>query len=547
MERIWQVSLNTKVFPDKVLGRGSFGTVYRGQYLEQRHGKVLDCAIKFNDSQEELLQNYFKKECEISMNTQHKNLISSYESGVFRKRMYLVLEYAPNGSLFDYLSRLDSKKMAEYEAKVVAGDILEGLAFLHDQGIIHRDLKLENILLSKNMTVKIADFGFAKKRRADGVSQQTILGTPSYVAPEIAQQSSYNSKVDIFAYGMLVYALVYGDVVNPKAEFNTNLEFSIDKISWPETFSNELISFLRACLHQDPNQRADCKSLMKHPWLASMHIASEVRADAAKLKNQSSKIFNQMIARDKNKLRTLQDKVYKQFEFKLKVHLESLVRNFLKIGQDINANIERNEPDIIAIKNTDEIKKQFTYLKLALDFLTIIIFNSYRNLTWNKSGKQLYLDLTSYSIWFKNKWFEEIYKQKDSIIKSVIKKTVIFSKFLSITEDLYTQLAHHAKTKLQTEWIDQLKHDFYKLKGYISGVKIEYGVQETGPNNIEGVSISAEEWTRIRQAVLVRIETDPIFTIDDPLMNLTDSEPSSTGIEDLNKFLKVRVDLVPNL
>lgn len=481
------------------------------------------------------------------MNTQHKNLISSYESGVFRKRMYLVLEYAPNGSLLDYLSRLDSKKMTEYEAKVVAGDILDGLAFLHDQGIIHRDLKLENILLSKNMTVKIADFGFAKKRQADGVSQQTILGTPSYVAPEIAQQSSYNSKVDIFAYGMLVYALVYGDVVNPKAEFKTNLEFSIDKISWPETFSNELISFLRACLHQDPNQRADCKSLMKHPWLAGMHLASDVRADAAKLKNQSTKIFNQMIARDKNKLRTLEDKVYKQFELKLNVHLESLVRNFLKIGQDINANIERNEPDIIAIKNTNEIKKQFTYLKLALDFLTIIIFNSYRNLTWNKSGKQLYLDLTSYSIWFKNKWFEEIYKQKDSIFKSVIKKTVIFSKFLTITEDLYTQLAHHAKTKLQTEWIDQLKHDFYQLKGYISGVKIEYGVQETGPNNIEGVSISAEEWTRIRQAVLVRIETDPIFTIDDPLMNLTDSEPSSSGIEDLNKFLKVRVDHVPNL
>lgn len=543
MEKQVQISQNTKVFKSKLLGKGSFGTVYKGLYQNQRKGTPLECAIKFNHSDDEMLRDYFRKECEISMKASHPNLIASYESGISGKDLYLVIEFAPNGSLLDYLNKLAARRMTEDEAKVVTREILDGLAYLHEQGIIHRDLKLENILLSKHMKVKIADFGFAKKQNSAKASQQTILGTPSYVAPEIAKMESYNFKVDIFAFGMLVYALVFGDVVNPDAEFKSNLDFEVDKIKWPKFFSPELIDFLRASLHEKPLLRASAKQLMNHPWLTGAALSGAPSPKAPKKVNESKIIFNGMLARDPNKLKNLEEKVFKKFEFVLNTHLEKIVEEFLEVVQDINWNLERNEPELTLMKEY----KYFPYLKLAVDLFTVMIYNIFRTFKWSNKQQEVYLDLGGFTSWFSNTndTFEKIYSDREKTKKKVLKSSLSISHLLGKVAEIYKAFSESFKSAAQSEWVAQLRADFNRLLDCSSGLKIEYGIAETGPSDIEGVAISPEEWTQIRTAVLNRISTCPKFTIEDTI--LSKSETPYDPKNNLDQFLKVKLNREPNL
>ena len=122
---------------------------------------------------------------------------------------YIVLEYASLGELFCYISK--EKPMSEDLARYVFKQILDGVEHIHKCGIVHRDLKIENILIDKDYNIKLTDFGFAGPLKGNGRNGMltTKLGTPNYLAPEIImKQPYYGEKTDIFACGVVLFVLV---------------------------------------------------------------------------------------------------------------------------------------------------------------------------------------------------------------------------------------------------------------------------------------------------------------------------------------------------
>lgn len=122
--------------------------------------------------------------------------------------IYLVTEYAANGEIFDHL--VDNGRMKEPEAARVFSQLVSAVQYCHCRGVVHRDLKAENVLLDKDMNIKLADFGFSN-RYEEGSPLTTWCGSPPYAAPEVFQGLEYDGpKADIWSLGVVLYALVCG-------------------------------------------------------------------------------------------------------------------------------------------------------------------------------------------------------------------------------------------------------------------------------------------------------------------------------------------------
>lgn len=138
----------------------------------------------------------------------HPTIIQLYEIIESSKQLYLIMEYASGGELFDYI--VAKGKVKEYEACKFFQQIIDGVEYLHKLNIVHRDLKPENLLLDQNKNIKIVDFGLSNTYKP-GDTLHTACGSPCYAAPEmIAGQRYYGSNVDIWSCGVIMFALVCG-------------------------------------------------------------------------------------------------------------------------------------------------------------------------------------------------------------------------------------------------------------------------------------------------------------------------------------------------
>lgn len=116
------------------------------------------------------------------------------------------MEYVEGGDLYKHLIKQDH--FPEAKAKLLFKELLEAMKYLHEQGIVHRDIKLENIMLTSDFKPKIIDFGIARELQEDGMKSQ--VGTPSYIAPEIIKGERYSEKVDMFSMGVALYVFLCG-------------------------------------------------------------------------------------------------------------------------------------------------------------------------------------------------------------------------------------------------------------------------------------------------------------------------------------------------
>ena len=124
--------------------------------------------------------------------------------------VYLVMELCENGNLFQYLKELKRNQLPEAEARWVLRQLVHGLVYLHSNGIIHRDLKLSNLLLNSKFNLKIADFGLAVKLVDKQAEQKTMCGTPNYVSPEIVSRLPYGLSSDVWSLGCMMVTLLTG-------------------------------------------------------------------------------------------------------------------------------------------------------------------------------------------------------------------------------------------------------------------------------------------------------------------------------------------------
>lgn len=245
------------------IGRGAFGSVYRALNLSTGETVAIKTVPTSNLSRADLT--VIMQEIDLLKNLHHPNIVKYHGFVKSSENLYIILEYCENGSLHSICRNFG--KMPENLVSLYTAQVLQGLLFLHEQGVIHRDIKGANILTTKEGLVKLADFGVATKQ-ADGGS---VVGTPYWMAPEVIELSGASTASDIWSLGCTVIELLDGKPPYHKFAPMPAL-FRIvndDHPPLPEGVSPLVRDFLMQCFQKDPNLRVSAKKLLKHPWILS--------------------------------------------------------------------------------------------------------------------------------------------------------------------------------------------------------------------------------------------------------------------------------------
>ncbi|KAH0794112.1 CAMK family protein kinase [Histomonas meleagridis] len=254
------------------LGSGGFAAVYR---ITNQNGEdfALKAISKERVAKPKSLEK-LKSEILIQKSLNHVNILRSYDSFEDANNYYIVLELCPGHSVKDLVKK--NGHLSEKETAKILREIMAGLCYLHDNRIIHRDLKLENFLIGKDGHVKIADFGLSAKLDYDDERKYTVCGTPNYLSPELlsshASLIGHSYEVDIWTIGVCAFAMLTG---HPPFETpRTKLTYEHIKncqYHFPSDIPLSLSAkdFIRSILQIDPERRPNALDVSMHPFLAA--------------------------------------------------------------------------------------------------------------------------------------------------------------------------------------------------------------------------------------------------------------------------------------
>ncbi|KWU44333.1 Pkinase-domain-containing protein [Rhodotorula sp. JG-1b] len=261
----------------QTLGEGEFGKVKLGVHSERWGEDVAIKLIKRGNVDTVQRGEKVRREIEVLKMVRHPNIVRLYDVIETEKYIGIVLEYASGGELFDHI--LAHRYLKERDASRLFAQLISGVSYLHAKGVVHRDLKLENLLLDRNRNVIITDFGFANRFRDERVDlMATSCGSPCYAAPElVVQDGKYvGTAVDVWSCGVILYAMLAGylpyddDPNNPEGD-NINLLYKYilnTPLVFPEWISEEPRHLLLMMLVADPEQRCTIRDVTQHPWLS---------------------------------------------------------------------------------------------------------------------------------------------------------------------------------------------------------------------------------------------------------------------------------------
>ncbi|KAI0466622.1 hypothetical protein F4859DRAFT_293502 [Xylaria cf. heliscus] len=317
------------------IGEGEFGKVKLGWKQDggvQVAIKLIARDVVGNNSSR-LAKIY--REVHILQKLSHPNIVRLHEVCETKPLIGIVLEYASGGELFDYI--LNHRYLKDHAARRLFAQLISGVGYLHKKGIVHRDLKLENLLLDRNRNIIITDFGFANtfdasdelteeeelnlsdrdfvkrtgldKTNEKGVRRgdlmQTSCGSPCYAAPELVVSDSLYTgrKVDVWSCGVILYAMLAGylpfddDPDNPEGD-NINLLYKYivnTPLTFPEYVTPHARDLLRRILVPSPRKRADLFEVARHSWLSEYaHVVELITSTTT----TSSEIQNTTVPSD---------------------------------------------------------------------------------------------------------------------------------------------------------------------------------------------------------------------------------------------------------
>ncbi|XP_066906977.1 serine/threonine-protein kinase MARK2 isoform X6 [Halyomorpha halys] len=248
----------------KTIGKGNFAKVKLAKHVPT--GK--EVAIKIIDKTQlnpGSLQKLFR-EVRIMKMLDHPNIVKLFQVIETEKTLYLVMEYASGGEVFDYL--VLHGRMKEKEARAKFRQIVSAVQYCHQKKIIHRDLKAENLLLDSEMNIKIADFGFSNEF-TPGNKLDTFCGSPPYAAPELFQGKKYDGpEVDVWSLGVILYTLVSGSLPFDGSTLRELRERVLrGKYRIPFYMSTDCENLLKKFLVLNPAKRASLEAIMKDKWM----------------------------------------------------------------------------------------------------------------------------------------------------------------------------------------------------------------------------------------------------------------------------------------
>ncbi|GAB4815162.1 hypothetical protein N2152v2_002208 [Parachlorella kessleri] len=254
------------------LGRGAYGVVYRG--MDMRTGThVAIKQLSLDRIPQDSLQGIMN-EVELLKNLNHKNIVKYLGSCRTKTHLYIILEYMENGALSTIIRANKFGPFPESLVAVYIQQVLQGLAYLHEQGVVHRDIKGANILTTKEGLVKLADFGVAAKlgeleaERSAG-REAAPVGTPYWMAPEVVELKSVTTAADIWSVGCLAIELLTGNPpyydLQPMSALYNIVQDPHPPL--PPDISMGMEDFLRKCFQKDPSGRPSARQLLQHSWI----------------------------------------------------------------------------------------------------------------------------------------------------------------------------------------------------------------------------------------------------------------------------------------
>ena len=265
----------------RLLGRGGTGSVYLVRNpLTQKPFAVKVLSPELADREPELVRRFIR-EAEFAMKERHQNFIEVYDAGCDPETglYYLIMEYAPAGSLADMLKALGPMKVDD--ALAIAADVARALEFVESKGLVHRDVKPANVLIAHDGTAKLSDLGISRFRQA-GETSATVtevgncLGTPAYMAPEqMIDAHAVDTRADVYSFGVVLYEMIAGRCPNAGEPAMRILARAMKGQGLPDLLSvrpdvpRHVAALVNALVRPDPMGRpahfADVLTFVKHP------------------------------------------------------------------------------------------------------------------------------------------------------------------------------------------------------------------------------------------------------------------------------------------
>lgn len=253
----------------KKIGKGSTCTVYLARSILKNSEFAVKCVKKSALDSIFSIQSIYR-EISILRQLKHPNICKLFYVFEDQENLYLVFEYISSCSLLKYL--LKNKRLSEFIVEKLIRNILRTVEYLHKKEVIHRDIKLENIMIVNEETLefKLIDFGISY-RFGDLLLKK--CGSPGYIAPEILRNEAYDYKIDIFSIGVVMFVLLHGrlpfDSDSLEKTMNNNLK---GKVSYGKQLSESAKSILDDMLNPMPQLRPSASELLMDPWFGKMTI-----------------------------------------------------------------------------------------------------------------------------------------------------------------------------------------------------------------------------------------------------------------------------------
>ncbi|XP_038616475.1 testis-specific serine/threonine-protein kinase 5-like [Tachyglossus aculeatus] len=289
MDQVRECKDSGYLLSTKKIGSGAFSKVYLGYATHdklrqnaklaadlhaKRHTMVAIKIISMAEAPVEFAQKFLPREIySLNATYKHLNVIQLYETYRNSKRSYLVLELAPRGDLLEYINTTSDRRrypgLEEEEARRLFRQLVSAVAHCHGSGIVHRDLKCENILLDECGFLKLTDFGFASRSARKNSLLSTFCGSVAYTAPEILMSKKYNGEqADLWSLGVILYAMVTGKLpFKEHLQPHKMLRLMRQRLTFRPSLSCECQDLIQGLLQLQPGARLGLQQVATHCWM----------------------------------------------------------------------------------------------------------------------------------------------------------------------------------------------------------------------------------------------------------------------------------------
>lgn len=247
----------------KKLGKGGYSTVFLARHKKTDVLYALKCINRFRKKSDKTSQ--IRKEIAVLLKLKHNNVIKLYDWFEDKNKIYLVLEYIDGKDLAAFFKK---EIPIEKDAIYIIRQICEALRYCHQHKIVHRDIKLGNILINQNNQVKLTDFGLCATKKTDDDTFRDEVGTVRFTSPELLNRQPYNEKVDLWALGITIFIMLTGqypfDGDDKESIFK---RIKADVVDYDEvSLTNLQRDLISKLLVKDPAKRIDIDQVLAHPW-----------------------------------------------------------------------------------------------------------------------------------------------------------------------------------------------------------------------------------------------------------------------------------------